>query len=200
MGTEGIGNYLEKTRGQELWRKVRRALKLMFSHLSECFFLGLANKLPRNPISDRAYCKLLRFAGIKMGWGAIIWGPLEIRPIGAARNIKIGNRVFINSGVRFGCPPPGEIIIGNHVAIGPRVLFETLNHSLTCNADGFRPGKSKKIIVEDYVWIGANVTILPNVRIGEGSVIAAGAVVTKDVPPYCLVAGVPARVLKKLKD
>lgn len=198
MGIEETGNYLEKYKNKEALRKFKKAIILMFSHLSECFFLGLANKRPRNPISDRAYATFLRLSGISIGHKSIIWGPLDIRPIGAAKNIKIGDNVFINSGVRFGCPPPAEIIIGNHVAIGPRVLFETLNHSLTYNQEGYRPGKSKGIIIEDYVWIGANATILPNLRIGKGSVIGAGSVVTKNIPPFCLAAGVPARIVKRL--
>lgn len=193
-----VENYLYEHREKGIAWKCRRAFVLFFSHLSECFFLGLANKLPRNPLSDRAYSKLIYYAGITIGYKSVVWGPLEIRPIGAAKNIKIGDRVFINSGVRFGCPPPGKIIIGNYVAIGPRLLFETLNHSLTCNREGYRPGKSKGIIVEDYVWIGANSTILPNLKIGKGSVIAAGSVVTKDIPPYSLAAGVPARIIRKL--
>ncbi len=198
MSTGEFGNYLEKHTERVIENKIKKALILMFSHLTESFFLGLANKLPRNPISDRAYAYFLRLSGVDIGYRSVIWAPLEIRPIGAARNIKIGDRVFINSGVRFGCPPPAKIIIGNHVAIGPRVLFETLNHSLTCNQENYRPGKSKGIIVEDNVWIGANATILPGLRIGKNSVIAAGSVVTKDIPPYCLAAGVPASIVKRL--
>jgi len=200
MGFQEIDNYLGKLKRHTIGKRIMRAIILMFSHLGESFFLGLGNKLPRNLISDRVYSSFLRLSGVSIGYRSIVWGPLEIRPIGAAKNISIGDKVFINSGVRFGCPPPAKIIIGNHVAIGPRVLFETLNHSLTSNKEGYRPGKSKGITVEDYVWIGANVTLLPNLKVGKGSVIAAGSVVTKDIPPYCLAAGIPANIIKRLDE
>lgn len=178
-------------------RKIKKGIYLLVSDLRECLFLGLANKLPRNHLSDRAYAHLIRLSGAKIGSGTLIWGPLEIRPIGAAKRIFIGKEVFINSKTRFGCPGRAEIHMGDHVAIGPKCLFETLNHSLKCTPEGFRPGKSKGIVVEDNVWIGACAIILPGVRIGKGSVVAAGAVITKDVPPYSVVAGIPARVIKE---
>lgn len=200
MGIGEIGSYSKRLKKHAVEIKVKKLVKLMFSHFGECFFLGLANKLPRNQVSDRIYSILLCRSGVKIGHRSRVWGPLDIRPIGAAHNISIGDKVFINSGVRFGCPPPAKIIIGNHVAIGPRVLFETLNHSLTHNNEGYRPGKSKDIVVEDYVWIGANATVLPDVKIGRGSVVAAGSVVTKDIPPYCLAAGIPAQIIRKLDE
>lgn len=91
----------------------------------------------------------------------------------------------------------GGVTIGSMVRIGPRVNIMTNNHvfedlSLPIMEQGDVSGE---IIIENNVWIGASVTILPRVKIGTGAVIGAGAVVTKDVVPYSIVAGVPAKVI-----
>lgn len=87
-----------------------------------------------------------------------------------------------------------SIKIGNNVAIGPNVTFrDSDNHIL--HYEGYE--KSKPIEVGENVWIGLNSTILKGVKIGSGSVIAAGSVVTKNIPENCLAGGVPARVLKE---
>lgn len=92
----------------------------------------------------------------------------------------------------------GGVTIGENVLIGQYVSFHPQNHVFD---DPDRPIKAQGttqqgIVVEDDVWIGARVTILDGVRVGRGAVIAAGAVVTQDVPPYAVVGGVPARVIK----
>lgn len=112
--------------------------------------------------------------------------------------MSIGSDTFINTGVRFQCPKGGEIQIGNKVLIGPRCQFETLNHTIEINEHGSRPNVHLPIVIEDSVWIGANTVILQGVTIGYGSIIAAGAVVTKDVPPNVMVGGVPAKFIKNL--
>lgn len=86
--------------------------------------------------------------------------------------------------------------IGENVRIAPyTVILDSDFHDLK---DHFADGESKPVIIEDNVWLATRSTILKGVRIGKGSVVAAGAVVTKDVPENCVVAGVPARVIKKL--
>lgn len=86
-----------------------------------------------------------------------------------------------------------EITIGSHVAIAPQVCFLAAGHDYT-KLD--LPDTAASIHVEDYVWIGARSTILQGVTIGEGAIVAAGTVVTKNVPPYTVVAGVPGKVIK----
>ena len=110
------------------------------------------------------------------------------------KNIKIGKRVFINSGCKF--QDQGGISIGDDVLVGHNCVIATLNHVMDPDrrADMI-PGPVK---IGDKVWIGANVTILQGVSIGDGAVIAAGAVVNKDVPPRAVVGGIPAKVLKKI--
>lgn len=110
------------------------------------------------------------------------------------KNIQIGNNVFINSGCHF--QDQGGIIIGNDVLIGHNVVIATINHNL--DPINKRKNSYQKVIIEDNVWLGSNVTILPGVKIGKWSVIAAGAVVTKDVPEYCVYGGVPAKLIKKI--
>lgn len=110
------------------------------------------------------------------------------------KNIRIGKRVFFNSGCKF--QDQGGIIIGDDVLVGHNCVIATLNHAE--DPDHRADMIPKPVRIGDKVWIGANVTILPGVTVGEGAILAAGAVVTKDVPPRTTVAGIPARVIKKL--
>jgi len=108
--------------------------------------------------------------------------------------IKIGKDVHINYG-SFIDASGGEIEIGNNVLIGPYCVLRAANHIFSdpntpIMKQGHEPGK---IIIEDDVWLGANVIVLPNVKIGKGSVIGAGAVVSKDIKPLTIAAGVPAK-------
>lgn len=110
------------------------------------------------------------------------------------KNITIGNNVFINSGCRF--QDQGGITIGDRALIGHNVVLATLNHDI-------RPSRRASmlpapIIIEENVWSGANATILPGITIGKNAVIAAGAVVTKDVPENAIVGGIPAIVIKHI--
>ena len=90
-----------------------------------------------------------------------------------------------------------EISIGRGVTIGPNVCIYDHDHNLKFLLDKkLSPIVSAPVVVEEKVWIAANATILKGVRIGKGAVVAAGSVVTKDVPPYAIVGGVPAKVIK----
>lgn len=90
----------------------------------------------------------------------------------------------------------GEVHIGNHVMIGPNTLITTVGHPLDWQLRRECVGYVMPVVIEDDVWIGGNVTVLPGVTIGRRAVVAAGAVVTKDVPPEAVVGGVPAKVIK----
>ena len=120
------------------------------------------------------------------------------------KNLYVGEHVFINynSSLLDG----GEIHIGNRVLIGPDVKIYAGGHSLIPSERlKVEDGKMKLISmpkpvkIEDDVWIGGNATIVPGVTIGEGAVVAAGSVVTKDVPPKTLVGGNPAKVIKEIE-
>jgi len=110
-------------------------------------------------------------------------------------NITVGNNVFINQGCHF--MDMGGISIGDDVMIGPKVNLVSAGHPT--DPTQRRNGIVKKpIVIGNNVWIGAAATILPGVTIGDNAVIAAGAVVSRDVPASTVAAGVPARVLKRL--
>ena len=110
------------------------------------------------------------------------------------KNIKLGKRVFINSGCCF--QDQGGIELGDGCLIGHQVVIATLNHDLSPNSRGSMT--PAKVTLGKNVWVGAHATILPGVTVGDNAVIAAGAVVTKDVPANTVVAGVPAKIIKTI--
>jgi len=107
------------------------------------------------------------------------------------------------SGLGVNCQCVGPITIGRDVMMGPDVIILTQNHAVS---DVTKPMRGqgalprRPVIIEDDVWIGTRVIILPGVTVHTGAIIGAGAVVTKDVPAYAVVGGNPARVLKYRKD
>lgn len=110
------------------------------------------------------------------------------------KNLKIGKKVFINSGCRF--QDQGGITIGDGALIGHNVVMATINHDLDPQRrSDILPAP---IVIGRNVWLGANSTILPGVCIGENAVIAAGAVVTKNVPAGTVAAGIPAKPIRDI--
>ena len=121
-------------------------------------------------------------------------------------NIEIGDDVYIGANAVFQSSY-GKIIIGNHVMFGPGVHIHGGNHKinevgkLMKHTAPKQQGDDGTVIIEDDCWIGANAIILSNVTIGQGSVIGAGAVVTKSIPPYSVYTGVPqARLRNRFTD
>ncbi|MCC9204278.1 sugar O-acetyltransferase [Arthrobacter sp. zg-Y769] len=112
------------------------------------------------------------------------------------RNISLGKRVFINAGCRF--QDQGGIRIGDDCLIGHNVVLATLNHDLS--PDRRADMHPAPVTLGRNVWLGSNVTVLPGVSIGDDSVVAAGAVVTKDIPARSLAVGSPARVIRSLEE
>ena len=112
------------------------------------------------------------------------------------KNITIGKDVFINSGCHF--QDQGGIEIGDGALIGHNVVLATINHDL--NPKENRKNHYAPIKIGAHVWIGSNAAILSGVTIGDYAVIAAGAVVTRDVPAMTIVGGVPAKVLKVAQE
>lgn len=135
--------------------------------------------------------KLSEIIGSQIDESTGIFGPFYTN---FGKHIQIGKNVFINHACSF--LDMGGITIENDVLIGPRVNLVTENHpivpsnrkTLLCNA----------IVIKRNAWIGAGATILPGVTVGENAVVAAGSVVTKDVPSNTIVAGVPAKHIKNI--
>lgn len=100
-------------------------------------------------------------------------------------DILISHQAFIQGA--------GGISFGSRIMVGPRVMLISTGHDLVT-----RHSMSHPIVIEDDVWLGAGCTVLAGVRIGRGSVVGAGAVVTKSIEPYSVAVGVPARVFKKI--
>jgi acetyltransferase-like isoleucine patch superfamily enzyme len=112
------------------------------------------------------------------------------------RHIFIGKNVFINHGCSF--LDLGGITIEDDVMIGPQVNIITENHLV--DPKSRKSLELNSVTIKRNAWIGANATILPGVIIGENSIVAAGAVVTKDVPDNTIVGGVPAKLIKKIEQ
>ncbi|BCV18044.1 acetyltransferase [Atopobiaceae bacterium P1] len=109
-------------------------------------------------------------------------------------NVSLGDGCFVNHNAYFMDGAP--IVIGAHVFVGPDCGFYTANHPLLASERNQGWEQARPITIQDNVWIGAKVSILPGVTIGEGAVVGAGSVVTKDVPPHTLAAGNPCRPLR----
>lgn len=129
----------------------------------------------------------------KLGKSGFIMAKVEFRH---GRNIEIGDYCFINKYTLLD-GRGGKLVIGNNVDIAQEVNIWTLSHD---PHDDFHTVWGKDVIIEDYVWIASRVTIMPGVHIGRGAVIAAGSIVTKDVPAMAIVAGMPAKVVGERKS
>ncbi len=170
-------------------------MRIVFS-LYVALFLRGVSLLPDERCTNyfRAYLmKYMTF--ISIGKRTMI-GSRFIMVGAAVRNLVIGERVYVGLSCRVDCRD-SKVKIGDRVLIGPGVCFETGSHVNKLNTRGLRERTTADIVVEDEVWIGANVTLLQGVRVGRGSIVAAGAVVNKDVPPNTIVGGVP---IKKIRD
>jgi maltose O-acetyltransferase len=116
---------------------------------------------------------------------------------GSGRLIVIGD----NSGIGVNCHVPADICIGKDVMMGPDVLIigRNQNHRfdnlvIPMRLQGYQ--ESEPVVIEDDVWLGARVIVLPGITIGTGAVIGAGAIVSRDVPPYAICVGNPARIVR----
>lgn len=117
---------------------------------------------------------------------------------GLGSGISIGN----NSGIGINAKIRGPLVIGNNVMMGPDVVIMTNSHNferidIPMNIQG--SAVPKKVVIGNDVWIGTRAIILPGTTIGNGAIIGAGAVVTKDVPEYGIVGGVPAKLIRNRK-
>ena len=149
-------------------------------------------------------------SGIRIGQKSFraFCGKLMLKHCGKKVNIEKGAifsaRVSLGdySGIGVNARINGTCVIGNCVMMGADVVVITRNHAfdrtdIPMMLQGF--SEERPVVIEDDVWIGDRVLILPGVRVGQGSIIAAGAVVTHDVSPYTIVGGVPAKVISTRK-
>jgi len=156
-------------------------------------------------IEDYAEVQATSRDGIVLGNNVVIGPMAMIRPSGYyARDLgvglTVGDRSGIGAGSYIGCS--GGVTIGNDVLFGPGVMLFAEEHvigdvSHTIREQGVRWAS---IVIEDDCWLASRVTVTSGVRIGRGSVVGAGAVVTKDVPPFSVVAGNPAKVIRSRRS
>jgi maltose O-acetyltransferase len=140
-----------------------------------------------------------RAAGLRIGPRARILGPLHITGHGPWQDyLTIGADCFLTGPVNFDLQAP--VTIGDRVSVGHGVRFLTVDHEIGESAQRCGPSFAEPISVGDGVWVGSSCIILPGVTIGNGAIVAAGAVVTRDVAANTLVAGVPARLVRSLQE
>lgn len=156
--------------------------------LIKLYFLGVVSVLliivawlPSHFIRRSIY----RFFGMKIGHGSSLYHGCEVR---SPWKISIGVKSVVGENVLL--DGRRSISIGDRVNISSSAWIWTLHHSV--DSPSFK-SVGERVVIGDYVWLCSRSTILPGVSIGEGAVVAAGAVVTKDVAPYEIVAGVPAK-------
>jgi maltose O-acetyltransferase len=147
---------------------------------------------------NRTRTALLRAAGMKIGLHSLVQGPIRVTGTdNPCRFLTIGEGTMISGPLQVDLGAP--VTIGHGVRIGHDVALLTVSHSIGGPELRSGPREFWGIEIGDGAWIASRVTILPKVRVGAGAVVAAGAVVTRDVPPNTLVAGIPARVMRNLK-
>lgn len=147
---------------------------------------------PFGKTANKFRCYCARHIVQEMGVGCDIDKGAVVNP-----NVVIEN---------YGCVGVNSLVspyttIGQHAMMGPECLIYTNNHKFDkelMRFEGFT--ERKPVVIEEYAWIGARVIILPGITIGKGSVVGAGSVVTKNIPPYSVAGGNPARVIKSLLD
>ncbi|MEU1281317.1 sugar O-acetyltransferase [Streptomyces sp. NPDC005805] len=165
----------------ELERDARRAVRLAAEY---------ADAYPRDPDAARAI--LAELLG-GLGEGAHIRAPLTVD---YGSHLTVGAGTFVNAGLTALDVAP--ITIGRDCQIGPNVQLLTPTHPLEPGPRRDKLEAARPIVLEDNVWLGGGVIVLPGVRIGENSVVGAGSVVTRDIPPNVVAVGNPARVVRPL--
>ncbi|MBO9700786.1 MAG: acyltransferase [Sporocytophaga sp.] len=184
----------EKNKDNSLLEITQEIIGAGWRLVSAKFYLRNCNKIGAM-VSTNGKPIIKNKGFISLGDKVRIWSNFNPTQIYVHKGAKfiVGSNSRIN-GVHI--TVKSEVTIGNNVRIAPYVLI--LDSDFHSANDHFSDGKTSSVSIGDNVWIATKSMILKGVTVGEGAVIAAGSVVTKDVPPYTVVAGVPAKVIKKL--
>jgi maltose O-acetyltransferase len=150
-------------------------------------------------VGSRLRTLLLRMVGFQIGKGSMFFGPPILTGTGNIHErLMVGNECLISWGCYLDLQ--GMVQIGDRVGLSPQVAVITSMHGVGSPHNRVGQMEAQPVRIENGVWLGTRCTILPGVTIHEGAVIAAGAVVTKDVPAHTIAGGVPARVIKHLEE
>jgi len=187
-------------------------LKLSLRKSNGLLFIGRRCKITfRNKITlgktviigDNVEINALSKFGVSIGDNVSILKGTIIECTGVIRELGEGLIIGNNVGIAQNCfiQVRGNVVIGNNVIFGPNVSIFSENHNFSNpELPVSMQGVSRKgVTVEDGVWIGTRAVILDGVNIGKNSIVAAGSIVTKDVPPYTIVGGIPAKIIKNRK-
>jgi maltose O-acetyltransferase len=149
-------------------------------------------------VGSRLRASLLRFAGCRIGTGTLVAGRITvIGGLQPAANLVIGDGCWFNAGCTF--DSTDRILIGDRVRIGQEVMVLTSTHQVGDHASRAGRFTTAPVSIGSGAWLGARAIILPGVSVGDGAVVAAGAVVNRAVPADQLVAGIPARPVRDLE-
>jgi acetyltransferase-like isoleucine patch superfamily enzyme len=184
LDTSGYLRRVLRTDPGELWHIFSHALATFrFRYLKRCVGRGTV---------VGAHTKMINARNIRIGAQSWLQDHVYIRA-GADGRVRIGDRVAINSFAKiFG---HGGVEVGDDAQIGPGTLITTTDHDFRRDLEAsFHP-----VVIGKRAWIGANVTVLPGVTIGDYAVVGAGSVVNKSIPAYAIAVGVPARVIGTLE-
>jgi acetyltransferase-like isoleucine patch superfamily enzyme len=153
--------------------------------------------ISKNYVNISQFCKFIKPRSIYFGEKVVIGDRAFFTSDGG--EIIIGSNTSFNVNVHINASVAGRIIIGKDCLIGPNVVMRTADHIFSNPNKNIREQGhvANDITIDDDVWLGSNVIIVGGVSIGKGSVIGAGAVVTKSIPPYSVAVGIPAVVIKK---
>lgn len=192
LSPKGVAFKDKMGRPLSLGQAVRKALYRLYNYLLdlELLLLRIIGYIPIHSLRVLAY----RLDGVSIGKGSHIHMGTKFF---YTKNISIGSGTIIGEGAFL--DGRDKLSIGNNVDIASEVMIYNSEHDI--HSEDFH-AVSSPVLIEDYVFIGPRVIILPGVRIGKGAVVAAGAVVTKDVGEFEIVGGVPAKVIgeRKIKD
>ncbi|HEV2028865.1 MAG TPA: acyltransferase [Candidatus Dormibacteraeota bacterium] len=179
------------TQGKQRTNRLARVA----AHLLNYTTNHVVNRFPSYSVRRAWYHKVM---GIEMGSGSAVQLGCYLWSYGPRSNRRLKTRIGARSVINRGCciDVRTGLTIGADVSISPEVAILTTQHDLN---DAEFALQGQRVVIEDHVWIGMRAMVLPGVTIGRGAVIAAGAVVTKDVAPLDIVAGVPARPVGRRK-
>ena len=178
-------------------RTIQALLKINWAYLPLYYIQIFLNLLPNDEVFRTLRAFFLKLLGLQIGQNSRFGKDVFVLNYA---NLVIGKNTDVSNQVYFACYK--KILIGMGCNIGYRSCFITGSHNVESDFMRGRPIDEKNslpIVIEDFVWIGANVTILPGIRVGRGSVVEACSLVTADVEENSIFSGVPAKKIASLK-